>query len=118
MRVPRRNACGIPGSDDAWHRAELLDDDELYLMDYHEFREWTTDTLRPSDAVAGFREHRTLDAALEAIIRGDDGPVDLRRAERLSARCCIRWQSACGGKCTAAHPSPRVDPSRHLGRHR
>jgi hypothetical protein len=63
--------AGFPAATTIWHRAELLDGDELYLMDYHEFRDWTGDTLRPSDAIAAFRKHRTLDAALEAIIKGD-----------------------------------------------
>ena len=63
--------AGFPTATTMWHRAELLDDDALYLMDYHEFRDWTGDTLRPSDAIAGFRKHRTLDGALEAIIKGD-----------------------------------------------
>lgn len=63
--------AGFPATTTIWHRAELLDDDKLYLMDYYEFRDWTGDTLRPSDAVAGFQRHRTLDAALEGIIQGE-----------------------------------------------
>jgi len=65
-----RTLAGFPATNTTWHRAELLDEDELYLMDYREFRDWTGDTLRASDAVAGFREHRTLDATLEAISAG------------------------------------------------
>lgn len=66
-----RTLAGFPAENTTWHWADLLDDDDLYLMDYHEFRDWTADTLRPSDAVAGFREHRTLDATLEAISAGE-----------------------------------------------
>jgi hypothetical protein len=81
--------AGFPAATTTWHRAELLDDDELYLMDYHEFRDWTADTLRPSDAVAGFRENRTLDAAVEAITRGEAMAPSICVARSTSAPAVV-----------------------------
>jgi hypothetical protein len=81
--------AGFPAATTTWHRAELLADDELYLMDYHEFRDWTRDTLRPSDAVAGFRRHRTLDEALEAIVQGAGMAPPICVARRASAPAVV-----------------------------
>jgi hypothetical protein len=80
---------GFPAATTTWHCAELLDDDELYLMDYHEFHDWTVGTLRPRDAVAGFRANRTLDAAVDAVFVGDVPPPCICVARSASSAAVV-----------------------------
>jgi hypothetical protein len=81
--------AGFPSATTTWHRAELLDDDELFLMDYWEFCDWTGDTLRPGDAIAGFQRHRTLDHTVEAMTRGEAIPPPICVARDASTPAAV-----------------------------
>jgi hypothetical protein len=46
----------LPLEESIWYDAELLASDDLYLMAYRDFLSWTNATLRPQDAIRGFRD--------------------------------------------------------------
>ncbi len=86
-----RTLNGLPLAETTWYRAELLASDLLYLMDLGDFRSWTKATLRPQDAIQGFRDNpeRSFDAVVARVRSGQVLPPLICVAREESAPAVV-----------------------------
>lgn len=91
MNVSQTKGRAADAVSATWHRAELLANDDLYLMAHGDFISFTGGTLRPGDAIQGLRAdpHRSYDLVMQHVKDGGTLPDLICVARDASAPAIV-----------------------------